>query len=121
MFVFGLFSQSAQACLRSAQAAAGFALSASVDAPCAVMGKHAGVRSRCASNHQVHADVCFAQASMLASHGPSSSSPAPVAVAIAPKPVSFVKPRRTVGSAAPPRLALPPPIPISILHCSFQI
>lgn len=121
MFVFGLLSQSAQACLLPTRAIVGAVVSASAGVPCDTAGTHADAHPKCASNHQVHADVCFAQASMLASHGPSSSSPAPVAVAVEPNPVSLVKPRRIIGSAVPPRLALRPPIPLSILHCSFQI
>jgi hypothetical protein len=50
-----------------------------------------------------------------------SSSPQPVSVVNASPSVSSVKLRQLVGLAAAPPPELRSSIPLSILHCSFQI
>ena len=120
LFVFGLLSQAAQACLLSKQAVAGTGIATTEGSPCQVTGKHAVAHAKCALN-DVHADVCFAQASVTASHESFPSTPAPVAIAVAPKLVSLVKPLQTVVLAVPPHPTPRSRLPLSILHCSFQI
>lgn len=119
MFVFGLLSQSAQACLLSAPATTEAGVS--MDAPCQTMDKHAGAQAKCASAGNTHSDVCFAQVSMTASEQRVPSPAVPMAIAVAPQLVSLVEPRQTASLAPPPLVTDRPHIPLSILHCSFQI
>lgn len=119
MFVFGLLSQTAQACTL---AKTRVVMEAAADSnPCQISGKNADAYSGCSQGNQLQADDCSMQAPVAVSSERFSPSPAPVAIAVSLLLVPPVKPLRTVGLDAPPPILPHRPVPLSILHCSFQI
>lgn len=120
MFMFGLLSQSAQACtLLKQRVAVTSTMAGSI--PCQATGKDAGANAKCAPGNQIRTDDCSVQTPVAVSNERSPASPVPVALAVAQQPTFPVKPLLNIGLAAPPAVNPRPPIPLSILHCSFQI
>lgn len=119
MFVFGLLSQAAQACTL---AKTRVAMEAGADSnPCQISGKVADAYSRCSQGNQLHADACSIQSPAAVSSERFSPSPEPVALTVALLLVPPAKLLQTVGLDAPPPILPHRPVPLSILHCSFQI
>lgn len=119
MFVFGLLSQSVQACTLSKPHDA---MASMADrTPCHVTAMAADAHSKCATGNQIHADDCSVQAPVATSNERLPSSSAPVAMAAVAQLASLVTPHQIIGLAAAPPVNPRPHIPLSILHCSFQI
>jgi hypothetical protein len=119
MVVFGLLSQAAQACVPPKSNVAMASMSDSE--PCQVTGEDTSAHTRCAPGDQAYADDCAAPTPAAVSSDRIPASPAPVATADAQPQAPPVRPFLTVVLAAPPPDSSRPRIPLSILHCSFQI
>lgn len=119
MVVLGLLSQAAQACVPPKSYVA--MASMSDGDPCQVTGEDTSAHTRCAPGDQAYADDCLVQMPAAVSSDRIPASPAPVAIADAQSQAPPVKPFLTVVLAAPPPDNSRPRIPLSILHCSFQI
>lgn len=117
MVVLGLLSQAAQACVPPKSHVVMASMSASE--PCQVTD--ASAHTSCAPGDQAYADDCSVQTPVAVSSDRIPASPAPVATADAQPQAPPVKPFLTVVLAAPPPDSSRPRIPLSILHCSFQI
>jgi hypothetical protein len=118
MVVLGLLSQAAQACALPASHAAMASLSDSE--PCQVNSEEPRANLSCAPGDRVYADECSAQTPVAVS-SERPTSPEPIATANAKPQPPPVKPFLTRVLAASPPDSSRPSIPLSILHCSFQI
>lgn len=117
MFAFGLLSQAVQACAPAKP----HIVAAADNTPCQAGAKNADTHFRCAPSYQAQAEDCAMQVPVAVSSERFSPLPTPVAIAVSLMLVPPVKPLLIIGLDAPPPIHPLPPVPLSILHCSFQI
>lgn len=118
MFAFALLSPSVQACALAQSQIVMPSMTA--DNPCSVSGENSKLNVPCTAGIQNHAEDCTVQSQKTVSTARISSVPVALQVALeqpalAPKSNnSFIT---ALSSPFPPTS----PVPLSILHCSFQI